>query len=571
MEGTRAWCNRIIEGLLAAGVSDLVVSPGSRSTPFLLAALQSSLQLHSIVDERSAAFFALGRTRKTGAPIALLCTSGSAGAHYLPALLEARYAGHRLIALTADRPPQLRDCGANQTIDQRQLFAAACPPCLELGMPDSNGQALDAVRRRVFESVSLAPGPLHFNLAFRKPLEPESGEKGQRCEPFSPQPLRRPDLRAHQEALRSIQHHCEKSKAIVVIAGPSEYGLADTELLASELALLAEATGAALLAESTSGARFVGTIHRHRIDSFTHVLSQDTAAQELAPDLILQFGVQPSSASLNRWLAEQNCTTVRMCDSVPYNSPDGSAQVVMGNLVDLCRRIRDVVTPSSDTTYVARWREWDELTQRAVEAEITDTASAFSEAQAMAAILSHLPAACQVTIGNSLAIRTADMVLSGSEKRLDFLHQRGTSGIEGLIAAAIGSSSESLSALILGDVSASHDSASLALAALCQGPLVILCIDNEGGQIFSHLPVKKLELDGSEWQYWQTTPRLNWQALCVAYQVGYRISESAKELADSLHWASTQEGCVFLHTKVAAEGLLQFQENVAARIQRGPK
>ncbi len=571
MEGTRAWCNRIIEGLIAAGVSDLVVSPGSRSTPLLLAALQSSLQLHSVVDERSAAFFALGRTRKTGAPTALLCTSGSAGAHYLPALLEARYAGHRLIALTADRPPQLRDCGANQTIDQRQLFAAACPPCIELGMPDSNGQALGAVRRRVCESVSLATGPLHFNLAFRKPLEPESGEKGQRCEPFSPQPLRRPDLRAHQEALRSIQHHCEKSKAIVIVAGPSEYGLADTELLAAELTLLAKATGAALLAESTSGARFVGKVHFHRIDSFTHVLNQDKATQELTPDLILQVGLQPSSASLNRWLAQQTCTTVRMCDSVPYNSPDGSAQVVIGNLVDLCRRIRDLVAPPSDTAYIARWREWDELARAAVETEIAETTSEFSEAQAMAAFLRQLPAACQITIGNSLAIRTADMVLSGSEKRLQFLHQRGTSGIEGLIAGAIGSSSESLSALILGDVSASHDSASLALAALCQGPLTILCIDNDGGQIFSHLPVKTLELDASEWQYWQTTPSVNWQALCQAYRVEYRMSACAEEFAESLHWASTQEGCVFLHTKVAAEGLLQFQENVATRIQRGPK
>ncbi|MBL4635452.1 MAG: 2-succinyl-5-enolpyruvyl-6-hydroxy-3-cyclohexene-1-carboxylic-acid synthase, partial [Kofleriaceae bacterium] len=436
MEGTRAWCNRIIEGLIAAGVSDLVVSPGSRSTPFLLAALRSSLQLHSVVDERSAAFFALGRTRKTGTPTALLCTSGSAGAHYLPALLEARYAGHRLIALTADRPPQLRDCGANQTIDQRQLFAAACPPCLELGMPDRNAQALDAVRRRVFESVSLATGPVHFNLAFRKPLEPNSDEKGQGCEPFSPQTLRRPEVRAHQEALFSVQQECEKSKTIVIIAGPSEYGIGDSELLASELALLATLTGAALLAESTSGARFVGVAHPHRFDSFTHILNQDKATQELAPDLILQFGLQPSSASLNRWLAEQKCTTLRLCDSVPYNSPDGSAQVIIGNLVDLCRRLRGLVPPSSDAGYIARWRGWDELAQEAVDAEIAETASEFSEAQVMDAFLGYLPTACQVTIGNSLAIRTADMVLAGSKKRLQFLHQRGTSGIEGLIAGA---------------------------------------------------------------------------------------------------------------------------------------
>lgn len=568
MSSTRSWCNRILEALLAAGVTDLVVSPGSRSTPLLLAALDSPLRLHSVIDERSAAFFALGRSRATGAPTALLCTSGSAAAHYLPAFLEAKYTAQVLIALSADRPPELQDCGANQTIDQRQLLAAACPPCLELGMPDSNPQALAGVRRRVYEAVSLAVGPLHINLPFRKPLEPTPADASDSIEKFSPPNLHRPSFHVSTECVESVQAHCKRAKAILIVAGPSETSPTQTQALATILVRLAEATGAVLLAESTSGVRFNGLAHPQRFDAYPHVLANESAARELAPDLILQFGAEPSGGALNRWLARQSCPVVRFSESRALNDVKGNAELVIGDVSDSLTRICEKLSPPSATLYVDRWRPWNRLAEEASREALESGSSPFSEAHAISHALQHLPCGTQLTMGNSLIIRTADLVLSGKENSLNILHQRGTSGIDGLIAGTIGSHRGPLSALLIGDVSASHDNASLAMAAMISGPLLILCIDNGGGQIFSHLPVHQQELSEQHWQHWQTPPELDWKSLCQAHHVEYRSATNRLEWEKNLSWACSQQACVFLHANVAPQGLSDFQSIVSRAIDR---
>jgi 2-succinyl-5-enolpyruvyl-6-hydroxy-3-cyclohexene-1-carboxylate synthase len=169
------WADLIACSLRDGGVGLCVISPGWRSTPLVAAlerALDERLELVTIIDERAAAFYALGAARATGRPVALVCTSGSAAAHYLPAIVEAAHAGVPLIAITADRPPELHDCGASQTIDQRAIYGSFARGTFDLGAPVGESLALRAARRKIVQAITLAhgpdPGPVHVDAAFRK-------------------------------------------------------------------------------------------------------------------------------------------------------------------------------------------------------------------------------------------------------------------------------------------------------------------------------------------------------------------------------------------------------------------
>ncbi len=561
---THAWCRRLVEGLEAANVKDLVVSPGSRSTPLLFAAIESTLRIYSVIDERSAAFFALGRARAERRPVAFLCTSGSAGAHALPALLEARYAAHTLVAITADRPPELHDCGANQTIDQRHLFASACPPCLDLGTPQESATAQFAMRRQVHQSLVTSKGPLHINMAFRKPLEPSAAELAEKVQGPTLGAVHVPKSLAAESTIQDLAERCARSERGIVVAGASVG-------CGSAVQELAEASGFVLLAESTSGARFTGETRPQRCDAFPHITSaalRDTALGEsLRPDLVIRVGREPACASLNRWLAEQRCTEIRFSDKGPMRDPAGSSELVMGEVHDTCNRLAKALHAKAPSAFLASWRAADEKAWTAVAARLDAESAALTEAQAIASILRSLPEKTRLTMGNSMPVRATDMVLPGHLARLEILHQRGTSGIDGLIAGAIGSSDVTGSALLIGDVSFSHDLASLALAPLCRGPLAILVIDNQGGQIFSHLPAAQAPLAKELQSLWTTPPKLAIGDICRGYGVAYQDADSLESLDAGLCWSQSQEGCHVLHVRVPPESMLTFVQQMS----RGPE
>lgn len=557
---THAWCRRLVEGLEAADVKDLVVSPGSRSTPLLLAALQSELRIHSVIDERSAAFFALGRARADKKPVAFLCTSGSAAAHALPALLEARYAGHRVLAISADRPPELHDCGANQTIDQRHLFASACPPCLDLGMPQDSETARLAMRRRVHQALVCSPGPLHINIPFRKALEPTLAEvEATRAGPALAS-VHVPRQLAAESTLREIAERCAGAERGIIIAG------ACTDS-APAVQAFAEASGFVLLAESTSGLRFTGKSHPQRCDAFSHVASaamlDSKLADELRAQLIVQVGREPASSSLNRWLTEQDCPKIRLSDKAPMRDVEGSSELVLAELADTCHRLGLAISSKAPPAFLASWRAADEKAWAGVAANIDHGAGTLSEARALAVVMQTLPTGCRLTIGNSMPVRAIDMVLPGHQAELEILHQRGTSGIDGLIAGAIGSSGTETSALLIGDVSFSHDLASLALAKLCRGPLAIIVIDNQGGQIFSHLPIAEAPLAQDHQSLWRTPPGVSIHEICRGFGVGYQQADTLETLESALQWSLRQEACHVLHVRVPPDSMQGFAERMS--------
>ena len=441
------WAHLILATLQQSGVATIVVSPGSRSAPLALAAARSQQRaaVVVIVDERSAGFYALGAARATGRPAALICTSGTAAAHYLPALIEAAATFVPLLVVTADRPPELHYCGAPQTIDQHDLFGGFTRACFALGTPDAAPLAMRGCRRAVAQAVALAtgalPGPVQLNVPLRKPLEPAVAHNAEEHKfvRFSDA------LAAHTPVVTASVLHAEISDAVLSLINQAQRGMiavANTPAygagLSDAVAALAQVTGFAVIAESGSQVRHAGRCLTHH-----DALTMSAARDQLAPDLILQIGGELASSG---WIAARvawaNSATV-MFDSHAVVDPHSQASaVVVGNLEAALGDVTRRLAPTSDNAatraaFVASWQAVDSIAATAVEAALAQHPA--SEAGMIKAAIHAMPTGAGLLLGNSLPIRVVDQITAPTaDHRRWIVTQRGANGIDGLLASAAG-------------------------------------------------------------------------------------------------------------------------------------
>lgn len=493
------WARLIVTTLQQSGVATIVVSPGSRSAPLAWAAaqLQNQIAVVVIIDERSAGFYALGAARATGRPAALLCTSGTAAAHYLPAVIEAASTHVPLIIVTADRPAELQYCGAPQTIDQSHLFGGFSRASYLLGTPDATPLALRGCRRTVAQAVALAtgalPGPVQLNVPLRKPLEPAVALDAEQHEfvRFSDQ------LAAHSPVLTAPVLHAvipervlttinDARSGIIAVGNTPAYGTGLTEAVAA----LAQATGFVVIAESGSQVRHAGSCVTHH-----DALTMSSARDQLAPDVIIQIGGELASSG---WIAARVAWTdavTLIFDSHGVVDPHSQASaVVIGELAGALRDVAGRCAPLSEqaalrSAFAARWHALDTIAAAAVERALHTYPTA--EAGMIKAAMHALPQGAGLLLGNSLPIRVVDQVTAPtSDRRRWIVTQRGANGIDGLLAGAAGAvQARGPAMLLIGDVSFAHDIGSLAVLRSVQQPLAIVVLDNDGGRIFDTLPI----------------------------------------------------------------------------------
>ena len=495
-----AWARLFVSTLASAGIRDVVVSPGSRSTPLALAfAQEPRIRKHIVLDERVAAFFALGQARVSGRPSALLCTSGTAGAHYLPAVIEAAQSHVPMLIVTADRPWEDYDCAAAQTIDQLKLFGNFARHYAELGLPDPAPSALRAVVRIAAQAVHTArtpvPGPVHVNARFRKPLDPMEHASEEPWNRLVNQLIHRGAptvLPAHRaidpEAVLALSRVCAGGQRGVVVCGPAWCGSREEDLRRAVLAL-ADKTGFPIWAEATSGVRF-GT-GSQVCGGFDAALRSPSFRKQQRPALLIELGGPVVSAAYGQYLAEHpDCQRVVIAPH-GWNDPHGSASLlIFGDPAELLTRVADrlpIRTP--DSAWQAVFSEAERRVWKVVSSSLSE--AVFSEGQIAQAVVDVLPADSTLVIGNSLPVRDLDLFCRPSAKPLRVLHQRGASGIDGLIAGAAGARSllERPLALLLGDLSALHDLGGLGVLRAVSGPLAIVVVQNGGGRIFEQLPI----------------------------------------------------------------------------------
>lgn len=489
-----AFAETLVEGLAAAGMRAACIAPGSRSTPLALAFdAHPAVDTYVHLDERCASFFALGLAQAGGRPVGLVCTSGTAAAEFHAAVAEAYMAGVPLVVITADRPPELRHSGANQTIDQVKMYGDHALWAVDAGLAerDAPGAALRNVRTLAARSVGVADGlrkgPVHINIPFRKPLEPAA--------PYRPRFEREAGSSAQHGVLMPTAGQLDRMAELVaahergwIVCGPWT-GAPPTSLVEAA-AEMGQRTGYPIFADPLSGLRFgAHTESAHVAGSYESFLQHGTDFE--APEVVIRLGAMPTSKSLNEYLDwEAPPFQVHIRSSGVW--ADDSHRVRSFLQVDeaaFCRGLAERIHRGPGSwaeSVMAAERRCAGIQRAFLEA-------AWFDAAAVAASVEALPAGANLVAGNSLPVRHVDQFAGPDGRRIRVFGNRGASGIDGVISTAMGIAAADRDAptmLLIGDVSFCHDMNGL-LAASRHGldNITIVLLNNGGGGIFRRLPI----------------------------------------------------------------------------------
>jgi len=512
-----ALASAFVEELARGGVRHAIVSPGSRSTPLAVALWrQPEIEVSVVVDERSAAYLALGAAQATGTPVAMLCTSGTAAANYLPAIVEADESALPLIALTADRPPELRGIGAGQTIDQVKLYGSSVRWFCEVGTHAADNEGLLHYRSVACRALAAAhgeprPGPVHLNLPWREPLAPIAVDGAVTAtdplalEGRDPRPLTAVtplDLEPSAFLLDEVAAHIREAETGVIVAGRQ----LDPELR-EPLAHLARAAGFPILAEPTSQLRCGPHDRSHVVSTYDHLLRDRAFGESMRPDLVLRFGEMPTSKPLRTWLTDSGADQLVIDPRCGWNEPTRRAAALLrADPAELAAgwaaRLEGEERPAP-----SRWLEADRVAQEILEAEL-DGLGELSEPGLHHALGHAHHSGDLVYTASSMPIRDQEAFLPSSETDALFLCNRGANGIDGLVSSGIGAALASgrPTTVVTGDLGLLHDIGGLAALRDVSTPVRIVVIDNDGGGIFGFLPQAEA-LSADEFEALLGTPR----------------------------------------------------------------
>ncbi|MSQ36902.1 MAG: 2-succinyl-5-enolpyruvyl-6-hydroxy-3-cyclohexene-1-carboxylic-acid synthase [Chloroflexi bacterium] len=486
---THEACAALARALVRSGVREACVSPGSRSTPLALAlAEEAGLRVRVHLDERSAAFFALGVAKASRSPTALLCTSGTAAAEYLPAVLEAHLAHVPLIVLTADRPGELQDCGAGQTIDQNGLYGAAVRWFHHLEGPADPRRFAWVGARAVASALSSPRGPVHVNIPLRDPLVPTA--------PVSSAPIAISVQVARlgaplQVAMDALAGELAVIERGLIVCGPHD----GDDAFGGSLALLAEALGWPVLADGASQLR-TGS-HGDVIATHDALLRDPVFTAAHVPDTVIRFGATPISKPLNELLARPDIRRQVLVDpEARWNDPwHGATDVLLADDSATCDGLVAALGPGSghDTRWRRSWRDADRRASEEIRDSLAATGELF-EGKVFAELADLLPDGATLCVSNSMPMRDLDAFLPTRRGRLRVLVNRGANGIDGFLSSGLGAAavSEGPVVIVIGDLALQHDLGGLAAVAREGIRATIVLLNNDGGGIFSFLPQANL-------------------------------------------------------------------------------
>lgn len=489
VESLTKYVTHFVDQLIYSGVEDVVISPGSRSTPLAMAfAEHPEIKQWVHLDERSAAFFALGIAKEQQKPVAILCTSGTAAANYYPAIVEAHYSRIPLLVLTADRPHELRDVGAPQAIDQTDMFSNYVNWYHDLAIPEP-GMHVYARRqaaRAVEEATSSHFGPVHLNLPFREPLVPDFGLKGLWRGDIKPVPQAEKGVSSlSDEQIYSLIKKFESYDRGVIVVGPQM-----DATFADQVTKLASRLGLPVLSDPLSQLRAGDHDKRNIIENYDALLKSSEIQERLKPDFVLRFGAMPVSKAYLKWVKKYESETEHfIVDSYhSYREPAGiSAQFIWAEPENFCRQLYGELNEGDDRN---EWLDlWQRMNKVAKDQMLKEPDESLDEGHAVVYLSEALPDHSNLFVGNSMPIRDVDSFFMATPKNVRVLANRGANGIDGVVSSAIGAAvSGRNTTLLLGDVSFFHDLNGLWMAKHKDITLTIVMINNNGGGIFSYLP-----------------------------------------------------------------------------------
>jgi 2-succinyl-5-enolpyruvyl-6-hydroxy-3-cyclohexene-1-carboxylate synthase len=544
----RAFCDE----LARCGLEHACTSPGSRCTPIVLSlAREPRIRCWSHVDERCAGFFGLGAAKASGRPVAVACTSGTAAANLAPAVIEASHARVPLIVLTGDRPPELRDLGAGQTIDQLKLYGDAAKWFFEVGVHDASPESLRWMRtlacRSYWTAISGRPGPVHLNFPLREPLVldrplPEDGTARADDRPY---------LVFDAPAPRTPAGGRHPFGRIVIVAGQDR-----DQAAAQRLASFAERAGIPLLADPLSGARRGPAAIAHY-----DLLLRDrefTAAHD--PEFVIRVGDLPTSKPLRAWLAGLGTAQIAIDPDGVWHDPAAVVGIrVQAPYRALLDALADADVIAADDAWLASWRAADAVAADAIADVLGDE---LSEPQVARALSEWLPPQGTLFVASSMPVRDVEAFFPRCERAPRVLSNRGANGIDGTVSCAFGAAATGERVvLLIGDVALAHDIGGLLAARRLKLAITIVLLNNDGGGIFHFLPVAG-ERDAFE-EHVATPHGLDFSRAAALYGLSYEHPASVGDLRETVRHALASDTTTIIEVTTDREQNLALHRRVA--------
>lgn len=565
IENLTRYVANFIDELVKSGVTDVVISPGSRSTPLAMTVLEHpDLKEWIIIDERSAAFFALGMAKQTNRSVALICTSGTAAANYYPAVVEAYYSRVPLIILTADRPHELRDVGAPQAIDQIGLYGKYPKWYHEMALPESSSSMLKYARSCASRAVSTtqmeAAGPVHLNFPFREPLTPDFTinnlwgiAEGSTFHPVYDGPKR-----LTKEMFNYFFKKIQSKKRGVIVCGPQ------TDLkLAEVVTKLAEAWGLPILADPLSQIRSGDHRKQNIIEGYDAFLRNETIRRTLKPDFLIRFGAMPVSKAYLFYVQENdNATQFIVEKNKGYRDPSGiDSEFIYADPTLFCKDALSFKSKlaHSERDWLGKWQHMNEITKFYLQKK---SQTSITEGEAVRGLLQVIPNESHLYVGNSMAVRDLDTFFTTTTKKIHVLANRGANGIDGMVSSGLGAAASTKQhvTLLLGDLSFFHDLNGLLAAKQYQLNLTILLINNNGGGIFSFLPQAK---DGKHFERLFGTPLdIEFKQTIEMYQGTYHLAENEDTLKSTLEGTYATGGLSIIEVRTDRAENSEWHQNL---------
>lgn len=598
-----AWARAILKTLVEYGVEEVEIAPGSRSAPLVLASRTiPSLNTRVHLDERSAAFFAVGYGRTHLGPTAVVTTSGTAVANLLPAVVEADMSDVPLVLITADRPPRMRGADANQTISQPGIFGERVRFEADLPVPSpsylegpGSHSVVGIVREAARRAVGPPSGPVHLNVPFDHPLQPDAPDgldlKGPGAEkrlvltsaeveviegevvPEGPWRRRTEARRRGRDLEVMLAHQLALARRPLLVAGPAT----DPGLDGPAAVRFARNFGIPLLADPLSGARFAAAEADHPrtlvLGAYDHYLRVPEVIARFAPDLIIRIGRSPTSTALESALGSWTRATQIVVDDGGHRKDyqglashylHASAGAVLEHLVEK----RDAETEDRPAPYRSWTRSWTELEETAWAALDDGPPDPGNEGDYAAALVRALPSGATLFVSSSMPVRDLDAYGRPAPRDLQVLGNRGASGIDGIVSTALGCAAGGAGpvAVLIGDIAFYHDMNGLLAARDRSLHVVFVVVDNDGGGIFHMLPIRDFEPAFTP--YFATPHGLDFRYAARMYGLPFTDVATPGELEEVVEAATARQGTEIVRIRTDREANRRRHETIRERVAR---
>ncbi|WP_442937564.1 2-succinyl-5-enolpyruvyl-6-hydroxy-3-cyclohexene-1-carboxylic-acid synthase [Nostoc sp.] len=538
------WAYILTETLKRLGLTCVIICPGSRSTPLAVAFAEQipEIEAISILDERSAAFFALGQAQATGRPVVLLCTSGTAGANFYSAVIEASYSRVPLLVLTTDRPPELRDCHSGQTVDQLRLYGNYPNWQTELALPSADMGMLAYLRQMVIHSWERAQtptkGPVHLNIPFRDPLAPlpDGTDLSYLQSQFQPEEffagITNPCPMPHAPCpIPKEWKECDRGIIIAGVAQPQQ-----PQEYAKAIAQLSQTLKWPVLAEGLSPVRNYAELNPYLISTYDLILRNQQLAKQLAPKMVIQVGEMPTSKELRNWI---DATQPRRW---VIDNSDQNLDPLHGRTTHLRISVEDIKAEERNLSFSSDYgKKWcdAEAKVRLVVDQTMGKIDEIIESKAAWLISQILPPETPLFIANSMPVRDVEYFWKPNNLGVRSYFNRGANGIDGTLSTALGIAHRQQSSVMLtGDLALLHDTNGFLIRNKFVGHLTIVLINNNGGGIFEMLPIAKFDPPFEE--FFGTPQDIDFAQLCATYNVQHELITSWQQLQQRLNPLPTQ-------------------------------